>query len=156
MTRAHLFTIVSATSLLLGVAAAVLWVRSYSISSTTVGDEVDLHGVEMSSVFGRLSIASRRPKPPTSHTVTTTAPDGSVTETTYVQSYAPRYYMSAPYAAVVPLTVIMPVLWLVFAIRDARRRNSSHCSTCGYDLRATPDRCPECGTPIYPKTRAEA
>ena len=48
------------------------------------------------------------------------------------------------------------LMWLPL-ILYARRRWQQHqrlarvgqglCVTCGYDLRATPDRCPECGTP---------
>ncbi|HEX4797298.1 MAG TPA: hypothetical protein VH370_26120 [Humisphaera sp.] len=63
-----------------------------------------------------------------------------------------------PYWFIVAVTSIWPaiVLNVIRKSRRAKRRAaSSLCAQCGYDLRATPEKCPECGTvPAKPKGAA--
>jgi predicted amidophosphoribosyltransferase len=57
----------------------------------------------------------------------------------------------APYWAVVGVLLVLPAAWVVGKLRR-RRRIVGVCRTCGYDLRASRERCPECGMAI--ETRA--
>lgn len=53
-----------------------------------------------------------------------------------------------PYWAAIAVwtPVIVGLLWRRY--RAFHAIPPGHCRTCGYDLRATPERCPECGTEV--------
>jgi hypothetical protein len=59
---------------------------------------------------------------------------------------------SLPWSYLCALFATPALLWLARAFRQPRRRRTGTCPTCGYDLRVTPERCPECGTTTTPSS----
>ena len=60
-------------------------------------------------------------------------------------------HVVVPYWSLLAATALPPLLWLGVRSRRTlllrRRKRLGLCVRCGYDLRASPGRCPECGTP---------
>ena len=172
MTR-RLFTIGCALSLLLCAATLVLWVRSYFVlDAWGVGWRMNDFGI--SSVLGSLKLEFEN----------TGMFGGPEHDSLRIQSTRWFYALALPlhgfgfrfrpkprpfYATAARyygLQIVIPDWFLVVALlagplllwwrrrQAAMRQRYFLCPTCGYDLRASADRCPECGTPVATKQGA--
>ena len=74
------------------------------------------------------------------------APSRPNVETRAVLFTVPVWLVTAC-LALPPLALFLGRLW------KRSRRSEGHCAKCGYDMRATPNRCPECGS-SYSETMA--
>jgi hypothetical protein len=160
----RLFTILSALSLLLFVSVVVLWVRSYSW-----WDEVfyrqTAHLVYLQSVNGRMVVSVHElaggealPEHGWSgrtnrHSLAGYRSASNWSAVRWIPNARTEngvkywdWVLSSPYTYPATAALVLPVLWLAIRVRQARRGRVGHCPSCGYDLRATPDLCPECGT----------
>ena len=59
-------------------------------------------------------------------------------------------YVNVPYWFLILVTAVWPLIMARRELRRWRRFGRGLCPVCGYDLRASTDRCPECGTAVPP------
>src|SRR4051812_40563684 len=156
--RRRLLMIFACVSLVAGVAIAVLWVRSYL---------PDYLG--MRSSRGRLILIFSHPQwSDNFDSSSKSAPDaesmlamarattgsGFDTSDWHVMGFEliVAHTMWGYTVAVLPLwALFLPLAAFTIAAftihrRQERRAKQNCCLNCGYDMRATPGRCPECGT----------
>jgi hypothetical protein len=79
---------------------------------------------------------------------------GTLTTTRRTRLYAASVEAIVPFWSVVLTFAVVPFVWCLRWYARRRRKHSGACQACGYDLRATPERCPECGT--VPQAAKEA
>ena len=186
--KRRLFNLLSAVSLVLGVATCMLWVRSYwagdawSINLPQFGRPLADETLDVVSGRGGIRVSFQRRarwefrvmKP------TRTAMPAATISYRHLVPFYPYALNAAifqrlgcelsshsepmeptsvgeaivrevnvvmPCPLVAATAGVMPCLWWRRRQKTlASRRQSGFCPTCGYDLRTSPGRCPECGT----------
>jgi hypothetical protein len=64
---------------------------------------------------------------------------------TYWSYDAPCWLLAAISSIAPAISGIAPAIWVVRLVTRKKKYAPGRCARCGYDLRATPERCPECG-----------
>ncbi len=159
------FTVLPAVSLVLCIGMCVAWVANYwwSIWVELPGDwcAYSEHGVVTIVCsaddpnfphFG-LSVA-RRSK--TLNIAYTTDLPFYFGDTLDGWRFAVRYSFLVLVAGILPTVglIRLPTVGLIRHVQNVRtKKRAGKCSNCGYDLRASTDKCPECGAPIHAKDK---
>jgi hypothetical protein len=164
--RSRLFTIVCALSMLACAATIVLWVRSYRVCDLLMKQKGPMDRFAVTSEFGVLVFEaegrqlaaiqpgwvyfdSRLPRRWGRPAVLGFALFRATNRHYLLLPPTPVRGVSVPHWAVVIVTAALPYTWWSRRRQvrlAAARRAGGLCAACGYDLRASEGRCPECGS----------
>ncbi|MDB5291010.1 MAG: hypothetical protein JWL69_2251 [Phycisphaerales bacterium] len=148
-----LFTILSAISLLLCVGTCGLWVRSYRPNRFDgIGDPPLLSDSKGEIIFAcRDWVGDTDPYSRGGMGFYLNHGSENVFYENGVIAYANVTRTFVPYWAMAMLFAVLAIICLRIRSSGPRSFGEKVCFICGYDLRATPDQCPECGTVPVPK-----
>jgi hypothetical protein len=142
-------------SALLFAAAGTLWVRSYW-TTDYVWRQRNPDSIEFVSSNGEVLVTTQhlgfpagpdQSLPGWNHRSADTWPL-TIDTIIFAPFGAPKGFTArVPIVGVAAPLVVFPGLWTLVKYRERSRRRRGLCLSCGYDLRASPDRCPECGRP---------
>lgn len=164
--RLRLFTIAAGVSLILFLITSIMWVRSYWRIDAIVYADTSREWV-VGGVGGRFVVRNAPASSRQGFEFHSSAYRWPVVQlghgfwrrlgfSHYVLEVDPRRpFMGlqqsvtvVPIWSVAFLWGVVPLAWSGRALKRRKMRdrvNRGLCKQCGYDLRATPDRCPECG-----------
>jgi hypothetical protein len=156
----RLFTLLSALSLLLCVAIVVLWVRTHEHPARAKG-RIGTHGYGIKSSRGGIEVWRGLDPWDLMDSADPYRRLDSVPGWLGVDRAGSWEFAGGlrfPHALPALVASVLPLVWVARRLTErARQRAATRrpglCPHCGYDLRATPDRCPECGTSTAEKQR---
>jgi hypothetical protein len=141
-------------SLILFLATVGLWVRSYYVMDRcgrlTGGTLLVLQsnrGRINVDYWEELDFGPTADMPWTHRIEATHALTGSMFSVERTNRTAPGLWLRFPHWLPALLFAVAPAYWLLGPYRrQSKRQKLGLCLNCGYDLRASPARCPECGS----------
>ena len=150
--KRYLLNATAGLSLLACLAAGVFWIRSVRFKQSEVGESLNFRSVDprwwVVSCRGTLTLCRQNGRDWGKefgsveglgfHFGGLKGPHGSL------------WNLAVPYWFLVSATLLPPAAHLARLRRLRRLHRPGLCERCGYDLRATPGRCPECGALASP------
>ena len=160
--RCWAFNLAAATSLALCIGTAALWVRSFFRFDSFGWHDAPDCGFQVSSSTGEFFVVRLIHLRPdmwgsgwSSYPISPELRHARRVGTTllgfqYYSAWLPfgtgEVLVGVPYWAVLVVFALAPTVAVAKRLRSSRWSFRGRCAKCGYDLRATPGRCPECGT----------